>query len=104
MRLEIKRGDTLDLQCACTVDGVAVDLTGWSVACQLRGPGGEVVHAFEPVITDAAAGQFRLRALPAKTATWPTGTLTGDIQYTDPSGRVMSTRTFTLPCLEDVTQ
>lgn len=104
MRLEIKRGDSLDLQCACAVDGTPVDLTGWGVACWLRGPAGEVVHEFVPVITDAPAGLFSLRATPAQTAAWPVGALTGDIQYTDASGRVMSTRTFTLPCLEDVTR
>jgi hypothetical protein len=104
MRLEIKRGDTLDWQCTCTVDGVAVNLAGWGVACSLRGPGGGVVHEFVPVVTDASAGRFSLCATPSHTAAWPVGTLVGDIQYTDPSGRVMSTRTFRLSCLEDVTQ
>lgn len=104
MRLEIKRGDSIDLQCVCTVEGAPVDLTGWSVACWLRGPDGAVVHQFSPVWTDVAQGAYRLPAQPGETALWPVGSLSGDIQYTDPAGRVMSTRTFLMTCFEDVTQ
>lgn len=102
--IEIKQGDTLELACRLQAGGEPVDITGWSIASQVRAPGGNLVHAFVAAITAPALGEYRLPASAEQTATWPAGGLSMDIRYTDPSGRVMSTQTVPLQVQPAVTQ
>lgn len=103
--LEFKRGDTVMLGCTATGEtGTAVNLTGVTVAAQLRDSEGNLIcdMEFEPV--SLALGTFEL---------WvPSGTepVVGDhkidIQYTDTSGTrplVRSSETFYIRIIGDVT-
>lgn len=101
--LSVKRGDTLALTGQLLDDGQPVDMTGWSVACWLRVPGGRVVHRFAALLTDAGAGRYQLPAAAADTQAWPAGRLEGDVRYQDGTGTVMHTCTFTLQVLDAVT-
>lgn len=101
--IEIKQGDTLDLACRLQTGGEAVDITGWSIASQVRDPQGQLLHTFAPEITDAAAGAYRLLASAAQTVVWPPGGLSMDIRYTNASGHVMSTQAIALQVQRAVT-
>ena len=101
--LEIKRGNTLDLDCVLQQDGQPVDITGWQLACWVRAPNNQVVHQFAVVITDGATGKYALRASADETALWPLGGLSADIRYEDTSGRVQTTRTIPVQVVEPIT-
>ena len=94
--LTLKQGSTLELAGSYVQNGTPIDLSGWQVQSWVRAPGGAVLHQFEVEVTDAPAGQYRLRATPAQTATWPTPAVTLDIRYTAPGGDVFYTPTVTL--------
>jgi len=101
-----KRGDWFVAACtyADKVDEsttTPIDLTGWTVASQVRYKG-TLVSALTVTVTDAAAGAFQLEA--QSTQDWPAKELACDIQYTAPSGQVMSTETFAINCVADETQ
>lgn len=102
--LRLKQGDSLALQCTAQEEGEALSIAGWSIASEVRAPGGQRVHVFEPVITDAATGQYTLAATPAQTATWPAGGLSMDIRYTTASGHVMTTETVALQIEAAITE
>ena len=42
--IEIKRGGDFELSCALLNSGMAVPITGWQVACWLRGQDGRQGH------------------------------------------------------------
>jgi hypothetical protein len=100
--ISVKRGDTFTLDFALTEsDGTTpLDMTGWTVRSQVRRRKTLVADLVFTAI-DAAAGTFRLAC--ADTTDWPRGELQSDIEYTDLSGRVISTETYTIEVLEDVT-
>lgn len=102
-RIDLKRGTTLVLECALQSGGEPVDISGWTIECQINGPSGGAVHTFAPQVTDAAAGAYKLVAAPAETAGWPVGSLTTDIKYRDADGRVMKTKTFVINLVADET-
>lgn len=97
---EVKRGNTLRLECVVQAQGAPVDITGWTIESHLNAPGRRRVFAFAPVITDAAAGAYTMVAEPEVTRAWPLGSLSMDIRYTDAAGTVMSTSTAQLRVLE----
>lgn len=101
------RGDTFDRSGPVTVtqDGVVLtDLTGWTGKCQIRTAGGALIA--EPVFTwlNAATGLCRLN-VPNTTGTadWPLGEAKMDIQFTAPSGDIVSTLVARIDVLEDAT-
>ena len=98
--IPLKRGDTFDLSSvSLTADGVAVNMTGWSVLSQVRTSAGELVQTLDFAWVDQTEGVFSLAS--NVTATWPVGLLNSDIQYTLPGGTVRSTVTFHIDCLRD---
>ncbi len=101
--LEIKRGNTLELQCVLQQEGQPVDITGWQINCWLRAQGNQVVHQFAGEIVDGPAGQYTLLATAAETAQWPAGGMSADIRYQDTAGRVQTTRTIPVQVLEPIT-
>ena len=98
-----KRGDTFIwpatlLSCKC---GPAVDITGWSISCEVRDAHMNFVGAADVSITNAAAGQFLI--LCEETSDWPVGTAHMDIEYHDEMGIKRSTETVTVQILRDIT-
>lgn len=102
--IEIKRGDTLYLQCTVQDGGQGVDISGWQIECWLRANGGQVVHQFTPEILDAAAGRYSLSATAEQTNRWRPGSLSADIRYTDAAGVVRHTATWPLRVLQSITE
>ncbi|MDO4723455.1 MAG: hypothetical protein Q4A97_01675 [Comamonadaceae bacterium] len=110
--ITVKRGDSIDWHCRVQAGGpgggLPLDITGWSIACQLRSvqrnAAARLVHAFAPAIVNAAAGQYRLSASNAQTAAWPAGLAALDVRYTDATGRVMHTETVAVLVCEAITR
>lgn len=101
--LNFKRGDTFVLQGQVTVADAAQNLSGWTVASQVRN-GSTLLTTLSVSWVDQAQGIYRLTGLPASTAAWPVKMLACDIQYTSPAGQVISTETFGINCIADITQ
>jgi hypothetical protein len=101
--LDFKRGDTFLLTGEGTVADVAEDMTGWTVASQVRN-GSTLLHNLTLTWVDRPNGKYQLSCPPVNTATWPAKLLVCDIQYTTDTGQVISTETFGINCIADVTQ
>lgn len=101
--IPLKRGDTFLLEATVQQGGVPQDLTGWGIRSQVR-QGVNMVADLEVTPTDLAEGQYRLLCPSSRTRDWPTKLLDCDIEYTSPSGQVVSTDTFKIDVKADVTR
>jgi hypothetical protein len=103
-----KRGDTVLLGCTLTEDDgtTPVDVSGWAIASQIRGLDGTLLVELEATITDGAAGEYALECAveDADTSEWALGLYEIDIEYTDLSGRIVSTETAAFQVIGDVTR
>lgn len=99
--INLKQGDTVDWVVTLNEGGIAVDITSWSIRAQIRS-GDTLIFNLTVTIIDAVNGQFRLSATPAQTDTWSAGSQSCDIEFTDDSGNVFSTETFTVVVIEDI--
>lgn len=97
-----KRGDTLEWVVTLTQNGTAVDITDWTIKSQIRQ---ETTLIFELTVikTDSVNGAFSLSATAAQTASWALGTHSVDIEFTDGNNYVVSSQTFTLQLVRDIT-
>ncbi len=98
MSLRHKRGDTLDVLVAISEGGAPVDITGWTFRAQARHAAGN--HAINMAVAVVGPGQIRLSA---DTVAAPVGTYVADIELTDALGRVLSTETWALQLMPDIT-
>lgn len=97
-----KRGDTLPINYTrIDANGAAVDITGSTVRCEMVRDASRVVLTCS--ITNAAAGAVYISLTPAQTTDLALGDYKADVQFTDASGVVQSSETFTVTCLEDIT-
>jgi hypothetical protein len=98
--LSLKRGAALllDLQLQHD-DGTAVDLSGLTLAAQLRDPQNGLV-ANLPILATATLGLAKIEVL--ATGAWPLGVLRCDIQV-DNAGRRLISQTFSLRVERQVT-
>lgn len=105
-RLEIKRGDSLALDCqALADDGVTpIDITGWTLRSQIRNARDGLLAELSVTLTTPAEGRYSLTAALGATATWSPGSAEMDIEYEDPAGLVQSTETVPVLILRDVTR
>jgi hypothetical protein len=112
-----KRGDHF----AINIETPTQDLTGWTVRSQVRrgsalvheltvddwtpNPGGSsfVLVALTPSVPLPGGGMSTPGILGA-TDHWPVGELLCDIEYTGPTGVIVSTETFTIECVADITR
>ena len=99
-----KRGDTFELTCSLENGGTDVDITGWTVAAQLRQTDDTLVQALTVTVTDAAAGEFKITAANTETDDWPVAALDVDVEFTESDGSVSSTDTFTINVIKDITR
>lgn len=99
-----KIGASLHLLGQLTLSGQAQDMTGWTVAAHMRGPGG--TYALTAVWTDAAVGALALSASPAEqqSAGWQPGRYAVDVRLESPSGQVLISSTAQIVLTEAVTQ
>jgi len=104
--LKHKIGDTLTLAGTVTLTDVS-DFTGWTIASQFRQSGSDALLpgvAAAWVSQDTSTGTYTISATAANTATWVPCDAVCDVQFTDPSGGVTSTDTFTIEIVRDVTR
>lgn len=102
---EFKVSDTVMLGCAALdEDDLPADLTGVTVASQVRDSADELLCDMEVVPVDLSIGTFELWG-PAD-AEWAAGDFRIDVQYTTPGLRelVRSSETFYLRMVQDVTR
>jgi len=101
--LRIKQGDTFSLDAVVKGDGVALDITGWAVACELRTRAGTLIDTLTATVTSAASGLYTLAESAAGvTASWQVGVLEFDVKYTL-SGVVVHTETVPIEVERRVT-
>lgn len=96
-----KQGDTLEWVITLTEGGVVADITDWSIRAHIR-QNDTLISALTVTLTDSSNGVFVLSATAAQTDTWSAGTHSCDIEFTDSSGEVFSTETFSVTILEDI--
>lgn len=97
-----KRGDTLTISGTRTdAAGNAVSLAGVTVASEMKRNG--TTQSLTATTIDAASGTFRLTLDAATTATLNPGLWHSDVEFTDVSGQVISTDTFTIELVTDIT-
>lgn len=99
-----KRGDTFQLLSSVENEGVAVDITNYTIASQARDSDDTVLQTFTVTKTDAANGIFTITATAAQTELWAPDRYSVDIEFTAASGEVSSTETFTLNVVADITR
>lgn len=99
-----KRGDTFELTCSLENQGNDVDITGWTVAAQLRKTDDTLVQNMTITVTNAAAGEFTISAPDTETDDWPIENLEIDVQFTESSGNISSSETFTIAVIKDITR
>lgn len=109
-----KRGDTWSTVGQATIKdlttGELVDLTDWQIASELRTPDGTLIAAFACTYTgtttdpDTQEVTQTFTHIATSTADWPVGLAELDVQFTSPSGQVVSTDTQVIKVLRDVTE
>lgn len=100
------RGDTFALtgEVHVTVNGQRqLDLTGYQGRSQVRDTRGQLVAELGFAWLDASLSLVALTA-PGSTAEWPVGGADMDIQFTAPSGDVVSTQRTRFQIIADVTR
>lgn len=97
---DFKRGDSFDIEGQVAVDGTVQDITNWGIRSHLRN-GTTLIAALTVTKTDATDGKYTLSV--ADTTAWPLRRLVCDIEYTRPDGKIASTETFYINCIQDVT-
>jgi len=108
MTIQNKIGDTIEWGCTYKdSDGVAIDLTGYTIRSQAR-----LVDQFDSVLFDLSIGNgITINSLVDGTFTIKIQDTTSytkdffnvDIEYTDSQSVIKSTDTFTLQMLQDIT-
>lgn len=103
---EFVRGDDFVIPMTLTNpdnNGTPVDITGWTIASQVR-YARKLISDLDVTITNAAAGEFTIALPKEQTATWPARKLKCDIQFDRPVEGRVSSQTFFIECTEDQTQ
>lgn len=86
-----------------TPDGALIDLTGWQLRSQARKKDdGALVCEFTCTLVNPITQVYRMEK--QVTTDWPTEVLLADVQFTSPTGFVVSTPTFAIDVKEDQTR
>lgn len=100
-RTIFKRGDTFQLELSVSNNGEAVNLTGWTIASQVRSKS-KLISTLAVEYTDRVLGIYRLRD--NNTSDWPLGMLVCDIKYTTDDGQIVHSETFEIEVQRGITQ
>ena len=94
MPITHKRGDTFDYQGPITdLAGKTFDPTGWQAHSQMRDLEGNLIQTFECSWPVPGVSVVRIFASNTDVADWPIGNHFVDVEFTDPTGRKVSTPT-----------
>lgn len=99
------RGDSFQARVQLRLNGNPLDLTGWTIRCQMRDPNKVLIKDFAPVTEiDLGEGLIALEATFAETKLWEPGTYNCDIEVTSPAGWRKSLDPFTIRVARDITR
>jgi len=97
-----KRGDTFDYSGVLRNGGQVEDFTGWTLAAEIRQQSSlTLVATLQATWVDAETGLLRLRA--TNTTSWRPGRAVMDVQFTTPTGDIVSSPTVPLVIVQDTT-
>lgn len=96
-----KQGDTFEWIVTLTDDYLPVDITSWGIRAQIRN-NDTLIATLTITKTDPTNGVFTASATAAQTDTWASGAHRCDIEFTDDNSVVLSTNTFEVNILEDI--
>lgn len=96
-----KQGDTFEWIVTLTDDQLPVDITSWGIRAQIRN-NDTLIATLTITKTDPTNGVFTASATAAQTDTWAAGSHRCDIEFTDDNSVVLSTNTFEVNILEDI--
>ena len=101
----VKQGDTFTLACVYKENGVAFDVTNFTIRAQLRDSTGDLILELPVSKANQTTnpGVFVLGANTPPSPPFPIDELQCDIQFSDIDDVVRSTQTFFVPVVEDVT-
>ncbi|MBY0364365.1 MAG: hypothetical protein K2X45_20865 [Phreatobacter sp.] len=105
--MQFTKGDSFEFSGPVTLlqNGVALtDMTGWEAASQIRLEDGTLVAELEVTWLDRTPPVINLECPATETQSWPTGPARFDIQFTSPTGKVVSTRAARFTITQDVTR
>lgn len=98
-----KRGDNIKLDGVWSINDQPVNITDYTLACQMRNDDDTSVINMTVVVTDGPSGSFRLTAEPNITQGMLITTYKYDVQFTSPSGFVSSGETLEHTIEKDIT-
>lgn len=100
-----KRGDTWSLTSTLARNKSPVDITGYGIISQIRKSDRTLVADLEALVPDQTKhpGVFILRPVDPDTNGWPIAALICDIVFKI-GDKVVTTETFSLPVIEEVTK
>lgn len=79
----------------------AQDLTGITIQSTIK-KGSTLVGELTPTVINAEAGEFSLHYADS-TEDWPIGVLSSDIEFTLNTGQIISTATFNIEVIKNIT-
>lgn len=104
---KIKRGDTyifdaqVQVKDEVTGEITGQDITNWTIRSHIRF-GGKLISTCSIEKTEPLTGKYRI-TIPEGTNNWPTVNLEQDIEYVSSNGQIISTETFTVSVVKDIT-
>jgi hypothetical protein len=104
MAITHKRGDTFEVITQFKLNGAPQSLVGWQVRAQIRDANKALLKELDVVLIDELGGVFSLNATPAETELWAPVAYQCDIEFTDPFGFVISSETFRVSVIRDITR
>jgi len=99
-----KRGDTFELTLTLENQGNAVDVTNFTIACQVRDQSDLLIQTLTVTKTDPTNGVFTLTASDTETYLWPLVKLETDVEFIEADTTVSSSETFSIQVIKDITR
>ena len=104
MAITHKRGDSFEVLVEVALNGQIVDLTGWTIRSQIRDGNKNLLKELDIQAVDLSQGQFIMSATSTETEAWTPASYSCDIEFIDPAGFVISSDTFPVTVVRDITR
>ena len=104
MSITHKRGDTFEIIVDFTLNGDPQDIADWQIRSQIRDGNKNLLKELDINPIDLTLGQFSLNATAAETRDWTPAVYQCDIEFIDNTGFVVSSSTFNITVIRDVTR
>lgn len=104
MAITHKRGDSFEVLVEVALNGQIVDLTGWTIRSQIRDGAKNLLKELTIQAVDLSEGKFIMTATSTETEAWSPASYNCDIEFIDPAGFVISSDTFPITVVRDITR